>query len=99
MQLRKNFIHIRAFQIAMYVLRILACLGVLSPKFQLHHLRFFRFLLTLVIDSLLGGMPVKFIGNYFVTFVYRYQVLRFTGNYAVCELPIKSIGKCFITDI
>ena len=49
--------------------------------------------------TLLGDMPVKFIGNYFVTFVYRYQVLGFIGNYAVCELPIKSIGKCFITAI
>ena len=48
---------------------------------------------------LLGDMPIKFIGNYFVTFVYRYQVLGFIGNYAVCELPIKSIGKCFITAI
>ena len=28
-------------------------------------------------------MPVKFIGNYFVTFVYRYQVLGFIGNYFV----------------
>ena len=49
--------------------------------------------------ALLGDMPVKFIGNYFVTFVQRYQVLGFIGNYAVCELPIKSIGKCFITAI
>ena len=48
-----------------------------------------------LISSLLGGMPVKFIGNYFVTFVYRYQVLGFIGNYAVCELPLKSIGKSF----
>ena len=52
-----------------------------------------------VVSPLLGEMPVKFIGNYFVTFVYRYQVLGFIGNYAVCELPIKSIGKCFITAI
>ena len=50
-------------------------------------------------STLLGDMPIKFIGNYFVTFVYRYQVLGFIGNYAVCELPIKSIGKCFITAI
>ena len=50
-------------------------------------------------NTLLGDMPIKFIGNYFVTFVYRYQVLGFIGNYAVCELPIKSIGKCFITAI
>ena len=50
-------------------------------------------------STLLGDMPVKFIGNYFVTFVYRYQVLGFIGNYFVCELPIKSIGKCFITAI
>ena len=49
--------------------------------------------------ALLGDMPVRFIGNYFVTFVYRYQVLGFIGNYTVCELPIKSIGKCFITAI
>ena len=49
--------------------------------------------------ALLGDMPVKFIGNYFVTFVYRYQVLGFIGNYAVCELPVKSKGKCFITAI
>ena len=49
--------------------------------------------------TLLGDMPIKFIGNYFVTFVYRYQVLGFIGNYFVCELPIKSIGKCFITAI
>ena len=51
------------------------------------------------IHTLLGDMPVKFIGNYFVTFVYRYQVLGFIGNYAVCELPIKFIGKCFTTAI
>ena len=49
--------------------------------------------------TLLGDMPIIFIGNYFVTFVYRYQVLGFIGNYFVCELPIKSIGKCFITAI
>ena len=54
---------------------------------------------SLSASTLLGGMSVKFIGNYFVTFVYRYQVLGFIGNYAVCELPIKSIGKCFITAI
>ena len=53
----------------------------------------------MALGTLLGDMPVKFIGNYFVTFVYRYQVLGFIGNYFVCELPIKSIGKCFITAI
>ena len=52
-----------------------------------------------LVDKLLGDMPVKFIGNYFVTFVYRYRVLGFIGNYALCELPIKSIGKCFTTTI
>ena len=54
---------------------------------------------NLLYNKLLGNMPVKFIGNYFVTFVYRYQVLGFIGNYAVCELPVKSKGKCFLTDI
>ena len=53
----------------------------------------------MVNTTLLGDMPVKFIDNYFVTFVYRYQVLGFIGNYAVCELPVKSKGKCFITAI
>ena len=47
------------------------------------------------VTTLLGGMPVKSIGNYFVTFFPKHSALEFIGNYAVCELPMKSIGKCF----
>ena len=44
---------------------------------------------------LLGGMPIKFIGNSFVTFYTKHLPLEFIGNYDVCEIPLKSIGKSF----
>ena len=45
--------------------------------------------------ALLGGMPIKFIGNSFVTFYTKHLPLEFIGNYDVCEIPLKSIGKSF----
>ena len=45
--------------------------------------------------TLLGGMPIKFIGNSFVTFYTKHLPLEFIGNYNVCEIPLKSIGKSF----
>ena len=46
-------------------------------------------------NTLLGGMPIKFIGNSFVTFYTKHLPLEFIGNYDVCEIPLKSIGKSF----
>ena len=46
-------------------------------------------------STLLGGMPIKFIGNSFVTFYTKHLPLEFIGNYDVCETPRKSIGKSF----
>ena len=46
-------------------------------------------------QTLLGGMPIKFIGNSFVTFYTKHLPLEFIGNYDVCEIPLKSIGKSF----
>ena len=45
--------------------------------------------------TLLGGIPIKFIGNSFVTFYTKHLPLEFIGNYDVCEIPLKSIGKSF----
>ena len=45
--------------------------------------------------ALLGGMPIKFIGNSFVMFYIKHLQLYFIGNYDVCELPLNSIGKSF----
>ena len=45
--------------------------------------------------ALLGGMPMKIIGNSFVTFYTKHLPLEFIGNYDVCETPRKSIGKSF----
>ena len=45
--------------------------------------------------ALLGGMPIKIIGNSFVTFYTKHLPLEFIGNYNVCEIPLKSIGKSF----
>ena len=53
------------------------------------------FLTKLVKTALLGGMPIKFIGNSFVTFYTKHLPLEFIGNYDVCEIPLKSIGKSF----
>ena len=51
--------------------------------------------INLFIVSLLGGMPIKIIGNSFVTFYTKHLPLEFIGNYDVCETPRKSIGKSF----
>ena len=45
--------------------------------------------------TLLGGMPIKFIGNSFVTFYTKHLPLEFISNYDVYEIPLKSIGKSF----
>ena len=45
--------------------------------------------------TLLGGMPIKIIGNSFVMFYTKHLPLEFIGNYDVCETPRKSIGKSF----
>ena len=55
------------------------------------HLRPLKWLL----GTLLGGMPIKIIGNSFVTFYTKHLPLEFIGNYDVCETPRKSIGKSF----
>ena len=47
------------------------------------------------VHPLLGGMPIKIIGNSFVMFYTKHLPLWFIGNYDVCELPLKSIGKSF----
>ena len=47
--------------------------------------------------TLLGDMPIKFIGKNFALFFFRHQALEFIGNYTVCELPMKSTGKSFIS--
>ena len=41
----------------------------LPVEFKNHNLRFSNFTLITLNTTLLGDMPVKFIGNYFVTFV------------------------------
>ena len=46
-------------------------------------------------STLLGGMPIKFIGNSFVTFYTKHLPVEIIGNYDVCELPLKCIGKSF----
>ena len=51
--------------------------------------------LSMVYGTLLGGMPIKIIGNSFVTFYTKHLPLEFIGNYDVCETPRKSIGKSF----
>ena len=48
-----------------------------------------------ILYTLLGGMPIKFIGNSFVMFYTKHLPLEFIGNYDVCEIPLKSIGKSF----
>ena len=48
-----------------------------------------------VLGSLLGGMPIKIIGNSFVTFYTKHLLVEIIGNYDVCELPLKCIGKSF----
>ena len=45
--------------------------------------------------ALLGGMPITFIGNSFVIIYTKHLPLEFIGNYDVCEIPLKSIGKSF----
>ena len=46
-------------------------------------------------STLLGGMPIKFIGDSCVTIYTKHLPLEFIGNYDVCEIPLKSIGKSF----
>ena len=48
-----------------------------------------------IFPSLLGGMPIKFIGNSFVIFYTKDLPLECIGNCDVCEIPLKSIGKSF----
>ena len=62
-----------------------------SPKVQL----FWEGHKSLHNGPLLGGMPIKIIGNSFVTFYTKHLPLEFIGNYDVCETPRKSIGKSF----
>ena len=41
-----------------------------------------------IATTLLGGMPIKFIGNSFVMFYTKHLPLEIIGNYDVCELPL-----------
>ena len=44
-------------------------------------------------DTLLGGIPVKFIGNYFVMFYTKHLALEFIGIYIQKHQALRFIGK------